>query len=210
MNTRLFLAIVFLLIVPLCLHAQPAKSAAREKAEYPVYSALIADMYVRNGRRLMVIANPAGWGDAAVSLGYSKYPYQQSAPVSQDVFEDFRNRNADHLALKRKINLAIPYVIAERTDLVRLVSGPDNDWSGLLAKYSNSPGFVLLSRIGFNHNRDQAFVFSCEIYDRAFQPCRFALTTKNPGCEACWFISLSRKKGGWKVTNSVFHSVYPT
>jgi len=41
--------------------------------------------------------------------------------------------------------------------------------------------------------------------DRAFQPCRFLITTRNAGCEACWFVSLSKKNGIWSVKSMAFH-----
>src|SRR6185369_7133277 len=173
--TRLFVAALGLMFVASAATAQRPEIAAHEREEYAVYSALITTLYLRSDRRLMVIANPACCGGSAVSRGYSRYPYQESAPVSQEVFEDFRSRNADHLILERKFKLAIPYVIAERAALVNLVSGPENDFSSFHAKYPGAQGFSTLSRVGFNKDMDEAFVFTCEIFDRAFQDCRFLI-----------------------------------
>ena len=203
MIRRFILLFVVLLFAPVRLPAQTAETPAREQEEYSVYSALITFLYARSDRRLMVIADPACCG--ALSLGYSRYPYQESAPVSKEAYEDFRSRNAKHRVLERKFNLPIPYVIAERRELINLVAGPENDFSNFHAKYREAQGFITLARVGFNQSGDEAFVFTCEIFDLAFQPCRFLITTRNAGCEACWFVSLSKKNGIWSVKSMAFH-----
>ncbi|HYW72739.1 MAG TPA: hypothetical protein VE961_17070 [Pyrinomonadaceae bacterium] len=202
---RLGLSLVVLLCAPLSLMAQPAQNVARDKEEYAVYSALIRNLYVHFGRRLMVIASPACCGELAVSRGFSQYAYKDSIPVSQEAFEDFRAHNPERLALQRMFDLPIPYVIDERAGLVRLVSGPENDYRLFHAKYPGAYGFIHLSRVGFNEKLDEAFVFTCEIFDRAFQACRLAVVSKNAGCEACWFVRLVKKNNNWRVMNIAFH-----
>lgn len=54
---------------------------APEQDEYDVYSALLTHLVANDGRRMMVIWDPACCGNTAVSLGFARYPYQHDAPV---------------------------------------------------------------------------------------------------------------------------------
>src|SRR5437868_9103298 len=101
MVNRILITLVILLIGSAGLIGQSNNKVARDQDDYDVYSALITHLVANDERRLIVIADPQGSGNTAVPLGYAHYPYQSSAPVSEQLFEDFRRRNATELPLQR-------------------------------------------------------------------------------------------------------------
>jgi hypothetical protein len=168
--------------------------AALEREEYAVYSAMIRELHARDGRRLIVIADPTCCGDPATAKGYSRYPYQQSAPISEEIFEDFRQRNAERVPLKRRFNLPTEYVIVELVEIIKLLPKPPDDFKKFYAKYPGSRGFITLSKVGFNAKRDAAFLYSNMVC--------------GVRCQEGKFFVLAKKSGVWKITNSVLHTVY--
>jgi hypothetical protein len=210
MANRFLITFVMLFIGPAGLIAQSNDKVASGKDEYDVYSALITHLAANDDRGLIVIADPACCGNTGVSLGYAHYPYQQSAPVSKQVFEDFRRRNVDALRLQRSLKLKTPYVIVDIHDIDQLVSKPQIDFGKFYAKYPESRGFVRFSRPGFNEQRDHAFIFACLVYERRSNDCRYPMNANQDTCENCWFVVLAKKKGVWSVTNKALHTVYPT
>ena len=205
---RLLIASVLLLMCSIGLIGQSAASGASEQDEYDVYSALITHLVNNDGRRMIVIGTPACCGNAAVSLGFAHYPYQQSAPVSEQVFDDYRRRNADRLPLQKLFTLATPYVIVDRREIIDLVTKPTPDFGRFYAKYPDSRGFFVLTRIGFNQTRNQAFVFACMFYEQRSGDCRIRMTADT--CQSCWFILMSKENGVWRVAGKALHTVSPT
>lgn len=167
---------------------------AVEREEYAVYSAMIEELYAKDGRRLIVISDPSCCGAAAAPKDYWRYPYQQSAPVSQAVYANFRERNAERVSLKRSFSLPTEYVFLEFEELKKFVPNPEEGFKNFYAKYPGSGGFITLSRVGFNRKRDVAFVYSNMVCGAT--------------CQEGRFIVLSKKSGVWRISSSVLHTVY--
>ncbi|HEX3084091.1 MAG TPA: hypothetical protein VHP99_06185 [Pyrinomonadaceae bacterium] len=189
---------------------QAVATKASERDEYEVYSALLTHLVANDGRRMIIIGSPACCGNAAVSLGFARYPYQQSAPVSEQVFDDFRRRNSEKLPLQEFFTLQTQYAIVDRLEVMNLIAKPTVDFGRFYAKYPGSRGFFHLSRIGFNQTRDQAFVFSCMFYERNSSECLYPMDANQDNCQSCWFVVLAKKNGVWEVTSKALHTVYPT
>lgn len=186
--TNRFIALLIFLTAPLCLQAQPAESAQREREEYAVYSAIFPEIYHNLEGGIMVIANPTWRYPHEISRKDLRFVYP--APVvSQETFDDFLQRNKTDRWLTRKFQLDFAYIIANSMEIKRLIGdNPLSDWTGFFKQYPASHGFLRYSRVGFNQSVDQALVYggwTC------------------PGLCGQWEFNLLIKKDGlWKVVNS--------
>jgi len=208
MALRLLLASALLVIGSLGLSGQSVATRAPEQDEYDVYSALLKHLVNNDGRRMIVIGTPACCGNAAVSLGFAHYPYQQDAPVSEQVFEDFQRRNSEKLPLHNSFMLPIQYLIVDRLEMIDLIAKPTPDFGRFYAKYPDSRGFFHLSRVGFNQTKDQAFVFCCMLFAQGSGDCKYRMSDDT--CQSCYFAVLSKRNTAWEVTSKALHTVYPT
>ncbi len=189
MTKRLLVAIFFLLIASACVLAQPAESAAREREEYAVYSAIIVQ-YAYEETGTFVIANPTT--NLTYELKLKSLEFFPPAPVlSQDTFEDFIQRNRTNRWLTTKLEIDRKYVLVDYQEIRRLAGlGPPyntapgqmmEEWKDFFKAYPATHGFVSLSRVGFNQQMDQALV---HIGWRCPSLCghwSFILLTKNDG-----------------------------
>jgi hypothetical protein len=188
MTNRFVLALLILLTAPLCLQAQPAESAEREREEYAVYSVMIPEIYHNLEGGIMLIANPT-WRYAH-EISRKEFQFFYPAPiVSQETLDDFLQRNKTDRWLTRKFQLDFAYILANSIDIKRLIGdSPLSDWKDFFKEYPASHGFFRGSRVGFNQSMDQALVYggwSC------------------PGLCGQWEFSLLIKRDGvWKVVNS--------
>lgn len=172
---------------------QKDESVALGRDEYAVYSALIRDLYVRDGRRQVVIANPTCCGAEATAKYGTHFLYQQWAPISQEAFEDFRRRNAARVSLKRSFTLPTAYVFFSFDEIRKFASHPQDSFKDFYAKYPGSGGFITLSRVGFNRKRDEALVYSNMVC--------------GVSCQEGKFIVLAKTNAVWKVRSSVMHTI---
>jgi hypothetical protein len=200
MTKRLLVAIFFLLIAPACVPAQPAESAAREREEYAVYSAIIVQ-YANEETGTFVIANPT------TNLTYDpklkSLQFFPPAPVlSQDTFDDFIQRNRTNRWLTPKLEIDRKYALVDYREIRRL-AGWDHpnttpgqmmeEWKDFFKTYPATHGFVSLSRVGFNQQMDQALVH---------------IGWRCPSLCGHWsLIMLTKKDGLWKMVGEANRTV---
>jgi len=91
-----------------------------------------------------------------------------------------RNETPDHLKVW---NLGINYVLVNAND----IEGPGNYWDRFYKKFPDSPGFIAFSKVGFNNQHDQAFVY----------------VTRGCGelCGGAEFVLLKKVNGKWEIVN---------
>jgi hypothetical protein len=162
MIMRFLVAAFILFAAPLWAPAQPAESAAREREEYAVYSAIIVQ-YAYEETGTFVIANPT------TNLTYEpkvkSLQFFPPAPVvSQETFDDFIQRNRTNRWLTAKIEIDRKYALVDYREIRRLAdwdhpnTAPVEEWKDFFKAYPATHGFVSLSRVGFNQQMDQALV----------------------------------------------------
>jgi hypothetical protein len=189
MNRRLLLAALFVLLAAsLRSTAQLVETAALEREEYAVYSAMIPEVYADEESRFMVITNPTSlWPDQI-----SKKDFQCFYPapvVLQETLDDFLSRNKTNRWLTRKFDLKVDYVLVDFEEIKRLISfsNPFDDWKHFFKQYPAAHSFIHFSRVGFDQQMNQALVYA---------------GWRCPGLCGQWeFILLEKSNNVWRVVN---------
>ena len=205
MTKRLLVGICFLLLAPACVPAQPAESAAREREEYAVYSAIIVQ-YAYEETGTFVIANPTTnltYEPKLKSLEFRPFDFRPPTPVlSPDGLDDFIQRNRTNRWLTPKLEIDRKYALVDYREIRRLADWDHpnpapgqmmEEWKDFFKAYPATHGFVSLSRVGFNQQMDQALVH---------------IGWRCPSLCGHWsFILLTKKDGVWKMVGEAHRIV---
>ena len=196
-KTRPFMVCLLVLAVQLQTSRLISASSALDD-DYEVYSALINQKYVTDRIKLIVIK------DQTVSYTIDKllaedpfqYVSKQLAPVSKETFEDFLSKNESPIMLNRQFILRVDYALIGQEELDNFLKPPPSDgnsllkgWERFYEKYPHSPGYLMLSRIGYNAGRDEAMVYSAR--------CCGAL------CGEGRYILVTKDRDGWRIKNEL-------
>lgn len=130
--------------------------------EYEVYSALLNEMFVEDGAKLLVIqketlfyANPDYLKQTTTEgriLDMKKY----YPSVSEETLRDYEAKFMQSSILKSNFNLPAKHVLINEAELMK-----DKDGSrvnSFYEKFQDASGMITLSKVGFNKNRTEAFV----------------------------------------------------
>ena len=78
--------------------------------------------------------------------------------VSSEALDNFLERNRQPGQLSPTMNLGVNYVLLTREDLSKISGRPN--WGELLSgEYPGTYGYVIFSRVGFNHTLDLAVIY---------------------------------------------------
>lgn len=136
---------------------------AQEAEEYRVYSALLAELYVRGNDTAVVVENQttleeslSGGGDIGRTLKY----VSESMPDSgaQQILENFRDRNHQSQSLSCRFTLKVQCVLITKEEMDTLRQRGDF-WNEFKNKYRGQ-GVISLSGVGFNHEANLALVYT--------------------------------------------------
>lgn len=75
----------------------------------------------------------------------------------KDAIADYRRVNSERWLLQRRFEIEKPYEIVSSDDIG--VSSP-NYWKNFYKRYPGSGGFVIMSAVGFNHEKTRAIVYT--------------------------------------------------
>lgn len=142
------------------LHSLPTNAVVTEEAEeYAVYSAVINDWFIKNkgSRKLLLISNQtsfygnkfyqAVYGDNYIQRTTSeqrvKFLKEIYLPVDEETLLNYDSKKIQSNKLHRNFNLTVGYILANEDDYKKY----DDYWG------------ITLSRVGFNKERNHAFVF---------------------------------------------------
>jgi hypothetical protein len=135
--------------------------------EAAVYSTVFANLFEAGPGRPIVLENrtsigvpPGMWATTSVQgADTSKF----LAKLSPDTRADYQAKNKKSMALPQHCELA-PVCSAEDvvslTAIVVTKNKNDKGWKNFFSKYPNSPGILLVSRIGFNSDKTEAIVYA--------------------------------------------------
>jgi hypothetical protein len=182
--------------------AAPAAAQTNPETEkYAVYSALIKDMYISDGFKLLVIQTaddcpkPSDENKASdekieqMRREMEEYAVKQMPELRHETINDFHAQADKCQHLSRQFDIPVKYVLVTDKDIEPLFPKGEIDraWQRFYAKYPHSSGIISFSNVGFNPEMNQAFV----------------ATSKGCGglCGAGYYVLLTKKDGVWKVTS---------
>jgi hypothetical protein len=153
-----------LLIVALSPHARPASQAEpadRRAEENAVYAAVIAELFAGNKVafdtqspvELLVIKELTAKGVTSRSDDELARVF---SPASPETLSDFREQNREAGKIDGSLRLPIRHVLLGESEFKLALK---DGWEGFYKLYPKSGGWVGLSRIGFNREMNQAFVY---------------------------------------------------
>ena len=160
---------VFLFVAVPLLAQEYEKYENLRLEEYQVYDALIQKMFLRPERTqgankldVVVIKKET---DCSIQLTLenaepilkvfrNKFRYAQ-----MDTTGDFIVQNAKSSILGDFFQFPYKHILAEGADLKKIFTGPGKGWERYYKKYPRSQGVLILSRIGFDSDKNQALIY---------------------------------------------------
>jgi hypothetical protein len=74
-------------------------------------------------------------------------------------------RNSSSVELEKKLLLDSKYRLIPRDDYIKILQGGANpNWNNFDTLFPDSPGFMTVSRVGFNSERTQALIYFYNAY----------------------------------------------
>ena len=130
--------------------------------ESAVYTALFQDIFESSKHQEIILIDSTSIGVPPGLVTKVSVEGEQTARflsrISPDTKQDWTDRNKEHTRLPSPCHLAPECVVFEVADIAPLVKN-DRAWRGFMKKHPNSPGIVVVSRIGFNRDRTEAIVY---------------------------------------------------
>jgi hypothetical protein len=167
---------------------QSQSVAELSEDESAVYTALFADIYQAAKGRPIVLSDQTALGVPPGMIANIPVQGLQTqkflSPVSPEAKQDYEDANHQSKKLPSPCHLAPECFTADIADLAPQVKD-DRAWRGFFKKHRNTPGIVVVSRIGFNKSHTEGIVYtgnSCGTL-----------------CGQGEFVWLVKSSGGWAV-----------
>lgn len=159
---------VAVLVMALCcagvpLHAQNPTEPQLSDDEAAIYTALFQEIYQAAKGRPIVLSDQTALGVPPGMIANIPVEGPQTKrfldQIAAETRQDYEDRNHQSARLPSPCRLAPECVTANIADLAPEVKN-DKAWRGFFKKYINSPGIVVVSRIGFNRGHTEAIVYT--------------------------------------------------
>jgi hypothetical protein len=131
--------------------------------EYEIYSTVVQQKYVQSNTKLLVIEDRTFRYDFAIE---NDEPWRdkprKGAAIDPTAAEDYEARNSRQWLLnKPSFKLPVKLDFITDLDLKAIFRGHwgELEWISYYRRYSDSRGFIMLSRIGFNTAHTQALLY---------------------------------------------------
>lgn len=194
MNRLLKAAAVTLALVLVAAPAARSQSSF-EDDEYEVYSALISQRFVREKTKQLVILKETAKQFSPAENAEDVRPMKARIPeVSESALDDFAKKNKQVSTLERRFKFKVKYVLISDEELDGFFKdgfpgeGFERSWKQFYEKYPGSPGYIWLSRAGFDKEKREAVVYVGYMCEQL--------------CGGGVYLRLVRKDDGWKVEQS--------
>jgi hypothetical protein len=151
----------------LCLFAAPffaqtPPSPHLTEDESAVYTMLFQDLYDASKDRPIILIERTSIGVPPGLITKVSTEGEQTARflarLSPETKQDYTDRNKEHARLPSPCHLAPQCIVFDVAEVAPLVKN-DRAWRGFMKKHPNSPGIVVVSRIGFNRDGTEAIVY---------------------------------------------------
>jgi hypothetical protein len=170
-----------LIISPVRYRASSQEDTKTE--EYAVYSAVVSRMSESEAIRLVVISENTVSYPVDAGFLRNEALARRLAPLSQVTVDDYIAKNRVVRPLSRGFDLKLPYVFFREED--EELFKPDGSWERYFKRFPDSQGFITLSSIGFNTEKNQAFLYAARSCGRL--------------CGAGFMVVLMKLDGVWSV-----------
>lgn len=135
-------------------------TASEEIEGYAVYSALLEELFVKDDVRLLAIQKQTiSAADSYFIQVIVETPISDMKgyfpSVREDTLLDYRAKNQRPSTLSAELNLPVEYAIIDEVEL----KDKDGAWIDYHKRYTDARGVIRLSKVGFNKERTEAFVY---------------------------------------------------
>jgi hypothetical protein len=196
--------LAWICLVLLTLQAAPGQKSETPTEElsdedYAIYSVVLQTHFVKDGVERIVLGDHTLMDFPPIMMGMTGFGGSEDAKTiresaAKETLEDYEKKNKSPIALSNKFLLKVPLVLisAAERDRVFMVTGKgEKRVAGPKAMetfqklYPKSPGFMNISRIGFNAGRTQAFLYAGYVCGGL--------------CGSGYIFLLTKENGNWKI-----------
>lgn len=189
---RLLIAAAVTLALALAASPAPRSQSSVEDEEYAVYSALISQRFVREKTKQLVILNKTtGWFSSPEDEDTVWAVKARIPEASESALYDFTKKNKAASSIERRFKFQVKYTLISSGELDGFFKdgfpgeGFERSWKQFYEKYPGAPGYIQLSRVGFDKEKGEAVVYVGSMCDQL--------------CGGGSYVRFVRKDGGWKV-----------
>jgi hypothetical protein len=141
--------------------------------DYAVYSLVIQTRFVKEGVERIVIADHTLMDLPPVMMGMTQFCGSQGMQrireaAAKDTVQDYEQKNKSSVPLDKKFSLKVPLALISELERDRIFmtakerekkTGNPKGFEEFYRLYPKSPGFMTLSRVGFNPAKTQALLY---------------------------------------------------
>jgi hypothetical protein len=160
-----FAAFAFLAAAPI-LRAQKTSAPPPETLtddDSAVYTTVLRELYQAAKGRPIILSDQTAIGVPPGMLTNLPVQGPQTIaflnPISPEARQSFEDLNHSSLHLPLPCKFAPECTLVDIADIALQVKNA-KAWRKFMAKHTNTPGIIIVSRIGFNRDRDQAVMYS--------------------------------------------------
>ena len=139
----------------------PSSKARLEAEEYEVMSALINEYAGSDFELLLINDHTESW----CIMARLQEMRRDWVELESETIDSLIVRNSSSVELEKKLSLDSKYRLISRDEYVRILRGGSApNWNNFDSLFPDSPGFMTVSRVGFNSERTQALIYFYNAY----------------------------------------------
>jgi hypothetical protein len=128
--------------------------------EYSIYNSLIEQRYIDNDVELVVVSDQTDTGIFYGKSELRRFVTRYIPGLSKDVVDDYLSKNNRPHSLHPLFSLKVKYALISEGEIKGIYKDGHDRWAEFYEKYPKSPGYIRLSRVGFNRSIDRALVYA--------------------------------------------------
>ena len=139
----------------------PSSKTKLEAEEYEVMSALINEYAGGDFELLLINDHTESW----CIMARLQEMRSDWVELESETIDSLIVRNSSSVEIEKKLSLDSKYRLIPRDEYVRVLhGGAVPNWNNFDSLFPDSPGFMTVSRVGFNSGRTQALVYFYNAY----------------------------------------------
>lgn len=139
----------------------PSSKAKLEAEEYEVMSALINEYAGSDFELLLINDHTESW----CIMARLQEMRSDWVGLESETIDSLIVRNSFSVELEKKLSLDSKYRLIPRDEYVKILQGDAvPNWNNFDTLFPDSPGFMTVSRVGFNSERTQALIYFYNAY----------------------------------------------